>query len=288
MALDTNKITLARFNAIDRCILSGGSYTAEKPLSNAQIRDLAEYCRTTDTAPANTQFEITLDKRRTIGYVGIAGHNLTVDALARVRVYDDEDEVVHDSGWFLVWPAVLGIHQVAWGDPNFWNRQPDVDDRAEYKERVDCLFEPVSSTYSVLVEIDDEDNPDGYIEFSRPLLCEVWQPTTNMSFGSQWGYEDTSTINGGDLPGVEFYRTGPRKRTFSCELERLEADEAFNEIARMQNVLGITGEVVVFNDLRDTPQRYSKTMLARMTELNPITHPHALHWRAGLAFLELT
>ena len=287
MALDSRKVTLAPFNYVDKFTLSGGSYTAAKPLALAQTRDLGEFARTTDATTGSTQLLMTFDKRRTIGFVGIYVHNLSTDATVRVYVRDAADATVYDSGAFPAWPPVLGLHQVAWQDPNWWSRQPSEEDRAQYKAFAWHAFEPVATAYSVLLEIQDPNNSDGYVEFARLIVSDLWQPTWNMEWDNAWGYDPTTKVEAGDQPGVEFFQEGPNRRTFTFELGGLDVQEAFDQIARMQNVLGISGEIVVAHELADTPQRYSRTMVARLTQLDPIRHPNTVFHRTGMALLEL-
>lgn len=287
MPLALRTVTLGWPNYIERCTLSGGSYTAQRPLANAQVRELQERCRTTDTALASTQFLAALDRRRTIGAVAIAAHNLSVDATVRIRVRDQADATLYDSGELLAWRPILSINQVEWEDDNWWSRQLDAEQRQEYTPLFWHFFEPVTSCYSVLVEISDAGNEDGFIEFGRILIAGLWQPKVNMSFGSLWGLDDATEIETTDGRENEFFNEGPRRRTFTANLDNLEAEEAFNELSRMRRVLGVSGEVLVTDQIIDTPQSHQKTMLARHAELDPVSHPYALNWRTAINLREI-
>jgi hypothetical protein len=287
MALATNKLTLAWLNLIERASLSGGSYTAARPLANAQVRELQERSRTVDTTPASTQCLISLDRRRTIGALAIAAHNLSVDAKVRLRVRDNEDATLYDSDWLAAWRPILGLNQVEWEDDNWWSRQLDSEQRAEYTPLFWHFFEPVTSAHSVLLEIDDVDNEDGFVEFGRLVVANVWQPRINHSWGSAWGLEDATQVTANERRTAEFFDDGPRRRTFAAALDYLEAEEAFGELSRMQRLLGISGEVVITDQLVDTPQSHQRTMLARLIQLDPFTHPNADDWRTTLALREI-
>lgn len=287
MTLALHKLTLAWPNLVDGSSVSGGSYTSARPLGNVQQRELAERARSVDTDPANTQLLIEFDRRRTIGFIGIAAHNLSPDATFRAYVRDAADAVVVDTGDVLAWPPVLGLEQVAWEDPNFWTRQLDSEQRAEYTPFAWHVFEPTSLAHSVLLEINDAGNPDGYVEFGRVIVADVWQPDTNMSFGSQWGHDDSTTVQETEDGSAEFFDEAPRRRTFSAELGRLDQNEAFDVIARMQRVQGTSREIVILNELADTPQRHRRSMLARLVELDPITHPYAHNWTSSIAGREI-
>ena len=126
-----------------------------------------------------------------------------------------------------------------------------------------------------------------YIEFGRIILAGVWQPRINMSFGSAWGYDDATEVELTEGRDAEFFNVGPRRRTFSADLDNLEAEEAFNELSRMRRILGVSGEVLVTDQIIDTPQSHQKTMLARFTELDPVRHPYALNWRSSINLREI-
>ncbi|MCK5769464.1 hypothetical protein [Algiphilus sp.] len=287
MALAQHKLTLAWPNLIDRCTLSGGSYTAARPLAHAQVRELQERSRTSDAATDSTQLLVTLDQRRTLGGFGIAAHNLSVDATVRIRVRDDSDTTVLDSGHLPAWPGILLPDQLEWEDDNYWFGQLTAEMRAEYTPLFAWFFGPVVPAYSVLVEITDTANADGYIEFGRLFLGNAWQPGINMSYDSQWGHDDATTVEETVDAGAEFFDEAPRRRTFACGLDYLDANDAFNQLFRMQRVQGISGEILIADQLAATPQSHMKTMLARLTQLDPVSHPYHDNWRNTLAAREI-
>lgn len=287
MTLSMHKLTICWPNLVDRFTLSGGSYTSARPLANAQVRELQERSRTADAAEASTQFLATFDQRRTVGCVAIAAHNLSTNATVRIRVRDDGDATVYDSGALLAWPGLLGPEQLEWEDDNYWSGQLTAEMRAEYTPLFAHIFESVVPAHSVLVEISDTGNADGYVEFGRVFIGNVWQPAINMNYGSEWGHDDATTVTETEGAGAEFFDEGPRRRTFACELANLTASEAFNQLARMQRVQGISRELLIADELAQTPQSYQRTMLARLTSLDPIRHPYHRNWRKSIAAREI-
>lgn len=287
MALSLDKVTLCWPNYIDLATLSGGSYEASRPLANAQVRELQELARTTDATTTNTKLTITLDKRRTLGAIGIAAHNLSSEASIRFTIKDDNPAIVHQSEWLNAWPSVLGLDQLEWEDDNFWLGQLNDEQRAEYTALVTYVFDLVVASYTVEIEIDDTANADGYVEFGRLFIGPNWQPENNMSYGAGWGTDDSSTVDESEGSEAEFFDEGPRRRTFNFALDVLDVEEAYSQIYRMQNVQGTTREVIVIHELQDTPQKHQRTMLARLQSLDPLTTDYHTNWRNSIRAREI-
>jgi len=109
-----------------KATLSGGSWVATLPLSNLQDEVLGTVARSTNTALVNTQFDVTYDKSRLVSVFGLIGHNMTADALYRLRGAEDAGftSVLVDTGWTEVWPAVYTTATLDWEDPAFWSGKP--------------------------------------------------------------------------------------------------------------------------------------------------------------------
>ena len=110
MAFENNKVTLCWPNLIDKCALSSGA-TFTRPLNRIQKRVLKDRAITTDTT---FDFTAQLDTPRSVGVVGLFSHNLSVTAQWRVRLYDDADGLLQDSGFIDVWPALCETPALPW------------------------------------------------------------------------------------------------------------------------------------------------------------------------------
>jgi hypothetical protein len=65
-----------------------GSYDPDYPAANLKIEPLAYVCRSSDLAATSTRYKGTFDRQRYVRLVGICRHNVSIDALVRVRLYE--------------------------------------------------------------------------------------------------------------------------------------------------------------------------------------------------------
>lgn len=290
MLLDPDKITLCWPNYIDKATLSGGSWVSSFPLSHMQDRRLAVVSRSNSTDPADTQFIVTLNRRRPVRCVAVAAHNLSVSATVRIRVYRDaaRTDLIWDSGETWVWPAVYGLSDVVWGDENFWNRRPTQEDQASFTPLMTVFPDVDTTAEAVHVELFDSSNSDGFVSIGRPLIADAWQPIFNASYGIQHGYDTgTEVTQASDMQRTEYFDAVTPKRTVSLSLKHLDVNEAFMRLHRLQRTQDISGEVIYLFSLRATPENFARTMLARQQSLDPLTHPYYATHEANLDLLEI-
>lgn len=290
MALDPDKITLCWPNYVDGATLSGGNYVPTLPLANAQDRRFAAVAKTASTDPADTQFVVTLPRRRRISCAAVPAHNFTSSAQIRVRVYRDtaRTDLVDDSGMVDVWPVVYTLEDVIWGDDNFWNRKLSEEDRAAYTPLAIVFLNEPTTAEAVHVELFDEANPDGALTFGRAFVSDAWQPEYNASYGLQDGYDSgTEIVQASDKARTEYADRVTPKRTVSMQLDFLSEDEAFLRLHRLRRTQDIAGEVLYVFSTRPSPANFARTFMARQQSLDPITHPYFNNFDTSINLLEI-
>lgn len=289
MALDVNKVTLCWPNHIENSTITGGSYTAPRPVINAKNSVFSKKARTVDLLAASTQFDVNLVKPRPIHVVSIAAHNFSATSTARVRVYSDvgQTDLLHDSGIVNIWPSVYSSAQLEWEYNNFWFGRIDEDGRAEFTPLFTYFLPNVEIGQSVKVEIFDDTNSDGYVEFGRVLISDAWQPLININYGVSFGYENTTIVDRAD-DTTEYFDIKAQKRTMNFVFGRLNEQEAFTRLYSLQRNQGVSKEILISFNLEQTAEGYQKTFIGRASQLDPISQPFIENYEGSLSLLEIT
>lgn len=82
--------------------LSNGDWETALPLTNLQDRRSSRVARSVDAALASTKFDVDLAVSRYIAMTGLFGHNLTLDALVRIRGHNYS--ILYEPGEAIVAP----------------------------------------------------------------------------------------------------------------------------------------------------------------------------------------
>ena len=268
-------IILAFPNRADVASFSGGSWRAGKLPANLTDRDLSLVARSTNATPASSQLVAALDKGRQVRVLGLLGHNLTLDAKYRARVSDAASftNILYDSGWLDVWPAMWSTKDLEWQDANWWSGRPTEEDIAKYpRHLIHVLPTPITGQY-VWIELDDSINPAGYIEATRLVIAGQWQPRWNKSWGYSFGVKSTTQMEETRV-GARFYDISPNRRTFAFALDWLDRQEAYTRSFELQREADIHGEILLIPDADDSVNLYRTAFYATLAKLDPIRHPN--------------
>lgn len=283
MAFEQQKATLCWPNLIDKCTLVSSSSNHTRPIDRLQKRVLKDRAITTDTTFSITA---TLDKSRPLGVVALFSHNISVDGLWRVRVYDDVDALLEDSGWMDAWPAVFQSTELAWEDDNFWSGQASDEDRVRFTTQMIWFADRSWYAKKVVIDIADDTNSDSYISIGRAFIADVFQPDYNISYGIRWAMVDSSSIETA-LDGTEYFDKIPQVRECTMAFDWLSETEAFSRLFRMRRDVGITEEVLFAQRLILDTYWLQRTMLCRASQADPVTHPDVARHTHGLSLKEI-
>jgi len=111
----------------DDWTFTGGSWNVtDFPLTNLIVDEYARVARSDSAAEADTIIIGTAANLKPMRAIGIAAHNLTLDAEYRLRLYDSVDSpstLLFDSLRQRAWPGVYLYTGRYWETFNFWTGQ---------------------------------------------------------------------------------------------------------------------------------------------------------------------
>ena len=268
----SNLIIAAR-NRADGGILSGGSWTATLPLANLQDRQVTKVARTTDTALASTQADADLGQQRTVSLVAFLRHNLTQSGRWRIRLSDVADfvTILYDTGWQDIWPEITPFGQDLWGE-FVWGGKLDPDEAQGYGISAYHVLATSVFARHVRVELDDQGNPDGYLEAGRLIVSPSWQPSRNLAYGWTLRHVDESRrvrSRGGQL----YVDVAPKRRRLEFTIPYLDEDEMFSRAYELDRDKGVGGDVLVIVDPEKAAHLHRQAIYGALEETTAIENP---------------
>ncbi|RUR26850.1 hypothetical protein ELY33_17225 [Vreelandella andesensis] len=288
--LEDGKVILCWPNHVNKATVGGGNWEDELPASKLLDPTLAEQARSKNLDLSSTQLLFTLPRFRPIGVVAMAAHNLTAVARWRVTVYFDAaaTEQLWQSDWVRVWPAVYATSELEWEYDNYWGGEFDDADRESFTPLATLFLPSPQIGQAVRIEIDDTSNGAGYVSLGRVFISRVWQPTYNMSYGVQWGYDiDTQFETAGDANRTEYADPATPKRTVSFALEHLDREEGFRKALAAQREIGLHGEILYAQEPQASPESFATTFIARQVSVSPLSHPYFGTYANSIALREI-
>lgn len=220
-----NKLRIIHDNAADRAMLTASSQSGTLGPANLQRDSKSAVLRSAGTSQ---QITVTWPAGETLGCVGLTPTNLTSGAYMRVRIWAHPGDVqpAFDSayvqacapapfGTFPFGALPLGHNAYRWGGVNAWSRGAGAA-AVLWFPRVRCRL--------MLIDINDPQNPQGYVEASRLITGDYWDPAYNAEYGAALQVQDSS----------ERYRTGAgtlktqrgsMSDKLSLQLNHLSADD---------------------------------------------------------------
>ncbi|MCY1253016.1 hypothetical protein D9M68_123170 [compost metagenome] len=289
-------VLLAHPNVADGGTLSGGSW--QVALNNLMDRRLSRVARSTTAAKADTQFVLDLGQSRLVSVIAVVRHNLSTAAKWRLKmandpsfaspVYDNAvlvppdgsaslqmdfvaaSYLLWDPDWQLAWPTLFPPSALEWEDDNFWTGSITEEARREYPSLLLVVLPKPTAGRYIKVEVDDEANPDGYVEFGRVFVGRAWQPQYNAKWGASLGWETDTTVQRA-LSGTPYFDRKSGRRVMRFELGFLSRDEALGGVFELQRQAGVDREVLLIWDKDDAINLLRQSYLGRLRQLNPIT-----------------
>lgn len=103
-------------------------------------------------------------------------------------------------------------------------------------------FTPVFSRYLKII-IDDQTNPQGYIQISRLKVGRYFEGAYNINWGVSRGVKINSKVSFSES-GARFVKRKPQQRTLTLDWSYLSANEEFN-IFEMQKEIDLDKDVLI-------------------------------------------
>ena len=257
--------------------LSGGSWETDLPLANLQNKRLSKVARSTDDAKASTIINVDFGEQKYIYIFALPKHNLTIDALIRVRLGNDATFAAdnYDTGWVKAYPVIYPADMPLWDDAGGWDgylAQADYDEGNTFGW-THVLTAATNGRY-VRIEIDDTSNPDTYVDIGRVVLASGYIPVINFQVGATLGYETSSTSTESD-GGAVFHDERARRRVCSFVLAHQTEDEAMVHLFEIKRLMGTSNQLYFIFDVADTVHLARRSFLCVLKELSRMTIAYA-------------
>lgn len=256
--------------------LSGGSFETALPLDNLLDPDLKLPARTSDVTLASTKFNVAFDATYYSRAVVIGPANLTPLFKYRIRTYTDAFTTVDvDTGWVQPATSQGDPGSFRWGEDDYWLRN---DHLGGYLIHV---FPDLVPARYWSIEIDDQDNPDGFLNLGRLFMPLGWQPSLNYEYGATFGLRNNTLVSNTLSGGKKFWRR-VNPRTMRVSFPLLPESEGFGQAYRFMQRVGFDAPVFVIPDPDDATTINSRSFFGTLTENDGLTQ--AVVGRVGFGF----
>ncbi len=206
----------------------GAAVDAEYPPPNLGSLPLAQVWRTPDLAPVNTRVMGVLDKPRAMRLLGLCNHNFSLTARYRLRLYLSTvltGTPVYDSGWAAVWPPVYPYSTLEWEDDNYWSGGYSKEEIAGYRWTRPLWLPHPYVARSFLMELDDPNNDDGYLQCGLFEVSQGWQASVSINQGAQLGFRFRSPSTEA-IGGNKDFERRDKPRVLKGEIGLIDHNEA--------------------------------------------------------------
>lgn len=265
-------LALSYRNYADDATLSGGNWTTTLPLTNVQSRRLTRVARTSTVTASATKFDVDMGSdENVISIIGIFRHSFSQVATYQITAGTSAGVAdVYDSGETLVWPTIYLPEDLEWEDNNFWLGTLSDDDIANYPiHLIHDTGQSVRARYWT-IQINDDANSAGYVEFGRFWMGPKWTPQINYDYGAALNWEARSESEY-TLGGNMFFDERNPARVFSFALSNVTETEAYGTVLDIQRLIRNDREVVLMPDPDDTTRGFKRNFLGRLRRADPIT-----------------
>lgn len=276
-------------NHSDGGTITSGSEVATLPDTNLQDRQIRKVWRTTNDTPANTWIQVDYGTAKLTGVIALINHNLSNQATWRIRLSNDSSFTtsIYDSGAIEARPEIEAFGALPWGEFHWGGKLSD----AELEGITINSFHIVSPDQVLArymrIDFSDESNPDTYIEAGRLISGAAVQPTLNMQYNWQIGFEDPSVVSK-SIGGQTYIDELERYRVLRFVLRDLPEDEMFsNFFDILDRRKGISGDLLVIPQPDNTTQIWNQAFYGRMRVLDPVSNPYFGAFDKGFEIEEL-
>lgn len=263
-------------NLADTSVYGDGAWVPTLPLENLRTRQMGEVARSASVDLFATRFTFDIGGSGSlVRVVGLLNHNLKLNAKYRLSGSKDPSFSVigYDTGWQSVWPSVYTPDQVEWEAENFWFGIYTLSEIEGYPSH---LIIPLGAAYLLRYwkfEIDDQSNPDGYVEVGRLFVGDGWQPANSIAYNCSIAWEDPTTITEA-LSGSEYFDPKSAYRVARILTHFMSDDEAYSKAFEIQRKSGTWKEVIYIHDVDDTSLSLRRRFPGRLRSIGPIENPY--------------
>lgn len=178
--------------------------------------------------------------------------NWSPTAMIRLRLATTENNVTaapdFDSGWVSPWPGDV---------PADWL----------YKLAFLMVNNPDAFAFGRL-DIEDPDNPDGYVEIGRLFADEGFVPTMNVDMNPTIGLVSSDEVGRTPFNHTIGDDRGPASRLMSVPMSAINDEEMRDELFELQRYCGLAKDFAFCLDPAATNSFYLYAMQARFAALS--------------------
>lgn len=272
----------------DDAALSGGGWEPELPLANMQNGSLRRVSRSSGLSAVETQFRISLASDQSFKSIVFGPTNMTTAGRFKISKYADAafSQLVITSDWISnVVRVPFGTLQ--FGMPYWWSGQRSTWPDSERGAWMVHTFDAPTAGQYWKIEIDDSDNPDGYIDVGRLFMADHWSPSINYSpDGNGLGFVN-NTLTQRTLSGGKRHKRRMNPRVFQWQLPFLSQSEGYGEAYSFAQQAGFDGEVFVIPDPDDVEYIQQRCFLGNLTEIDALSQSNFNHIGTGFQIEEI-
>lgn len=175
-------------NLAEDCVLSGGAWISDLPLSNLKTQAFGSPARSTGLSPLATQFDIVLPPAEPWRVISFPDHNFGPYAQLRITVADNPGMtgITYAGEWIDVWPPIVPFGSVPFEHPQWFDGRVTRRQRAGQVWTRSVILPDFSISRYVRVEINDPDNENGFVQIGMLFIADAWQPTINGQYGASF------------------------------------------------------------------------------------------------------
>ena len=170
-----------------------------------------------------------------------------------------------------IWPLSAGFGGQEWGQ-FVWDGQTDtVSSALNRPPALWVLDQDISARY-YLIEIEDPDNTNTYIDLHKLLIGPAWRISTDIGLGYQIQYQDkSSSVH--SRAGQEYVNKVPQYRRFSMDIAGLPRKELYNNMLELDKLLGTGLPILVCIDPEDIANLGNKSIYGSQAYLRAAKEP---------------
>lgn len=275
-------VRLAYPNDCDEAILAAvPAFHASLPPTNWQDQTRGRVGRSTVTSNQVVWGNFTA--LRTIAMCALGRHNLTSVGTAQLKLWAG----LNRTGTLVYNSTALPIGSgsiTPWGQQP-WGRFPWGAPRSTFPAPSWAIWFTPVGMLSFELTLNDPANPKSYLQASRLVLGNYFEPTTNMAYGAALAWKETSKLTRTEGGSLRTEASSPYRR-WSLSLDALSEVERAAFLAILQEA-GMRDDIFLscFVGVGGNKERDYQGMV-KLVEMPDLAHPNFSEFSASVVFEE--
>lgn len=257
---------------------SGGTCEANFPITNLGGLPFAKVARFTNDTKTNTIVYGVLPQTQLINLFMICRDNISTSGLIKISLFEGdvtdspEPSAIVTTGWIDRYGVIYNEDSpfASWDSGNWWDRTISESDREGAPQNKVVFIDGGFYARSFKLEIDDESNPDGFVQIGMLEVATATELDPAPQNGANYGFNARTTVTESE-GGGEYFERRNKPRFFSGVLPMIERDVAQSTFYELLRRNDIDTPFIFYPDANDIINESRNTYLARLVNLDPIT-----------------